>query len=789
MIDVRKRPMCWLAIGFLLIICVLMLGRSERDVSGKDGNLIEGENILLEGTIVAKEYKESIYGGYWQVVLKQVPYLEGKYLCQITGKENPDIKIGQRILVEAKYSPWESPTNEGQFDSARYYISQGILGQFKKGKILKVGTDYDILQEKMWQFRQNMQDILQQQLGERDGGLMGAMLLGIKSELNQEDKSLYQRNGISHMLAISGLHLSLLGMGIYKVLLRILPGKKQAAVLCILIMSLYCIFTGNSISTNRATIMFALSLVATILGRSYDSLSALGFTAILQLFTNPYVLNNSGFLLSFLAVIGVTFLSPKLQELFSCKKTFTKSICVSLSATLTTLPVILTSYGTYPWYSVFLNLLVLPAMSMLLLGAVLLLMVAGVFIGVNSGAIVLMSGLDNVEGLWNWLMYRLLIFLKFVIRGILKYFGICCEGFENLFFQDGYIGAPGWIAITIYVILLLVAVSDRIVNSTFFRKVLLLCALSILTMRFHVGLEITMLDVGQGDCVVIRNSNGNVYISDCGSSSISKVGQYRLLPFLKYKGYGRIKGIFISHMDGDHMNGILELLEKAPQEHLEIDYVFLPESVLQVKEDRDSLSEIKSLASKNGTRVAYLSQGETIQDSKLRFRCLYPSSKGNRLDYLADCITEKDNWDYYLRKEDRNNTSLVMLLEYQEFEMLFTGDVEKEGELEIVRYMQESDFDNEIEVLKVAHHGSSGSSCKEFLEVFGPKLSLISCGRNNSYGHPHEETLERLTNTASRILVTSDYGAITLAVRKNKCRISTFIKKNVPKKRNYVEGR
>ncbi len=827
MIDIRKRPMCWLAIGFLLIICVLMLGRSAEDVviskelnsSEKHLNQRSGlessgqnEKVNLEGIITSKEYKESAYGGYWQIVLKQVKAeimlqeqqflemdgsdenivsnkiisLEGKYLCQITEKENLDVKIGQRILLEAKYSSWESPTNEGQFDSAKYYISQGILGQFKKGKILKVGTDYDVLQEKMWQFRQNMQEILQQQLGERDGGLMGAMLLGIKSDLNQEDKSLYQRNGISHILAISGLHLSLLGMGIYKVLLRILPGRKQAAVLCILIMSLYCIFTGNSISTNRATIMFALSLVATILGRSYDSLSALGFTAILQLFTNPYVLNNSGFLLSFLAVIGVTFLSPRLQELFSCKKTFTKSLCVSLSASLTTLPVILTSYGTYPWYSVFLNLMVLPAMSMLLLGAVLLLMVAGVFIGVNSGMIVLMSGLDNVEGLWNWLMHWLLMFLKFVISGILKYFEICCEGFENLFFQDGYIGAPGWFAIIVYVVILLVVASDKIVNSVFFRKVLLLCALSILTMCFHVGLEITMLDVGQGDCVVIRNSNGNVYISDCGSSSVSKVGQYRLLPFLKYKGYGKIKGIFISHMDEDHMNGILELLEKAPQEHLEIEYVFLPESVLQVEEDRDSLSEIKSLASKNGIGIAYLSQGETIQDGKLRFRCLYPGAWRNSLDNLADSIKETDDSYFYLRKEDRNNTSLVMLLEYQEFEMLFTGDVEKEGELEIVRYMQESDFDNEIEVLKVAHHGSSGSSCEEFLDAFHPKLSLISCGKNNSYGHPHEETLERLNDSESETFVTTDYGSITLNVRKNKCKISTFIKKSI-KNRGIIQ--
>ena len=795
--------MCWLAIGFLLIICVLLLGRSNTDVLNlKDEKsnaisyrLYEKEQVMVEGIITSKEYKESIYGGYWQVVLKKVVVwksdriiakLEGKYLCQITKNETVDFKLGQRILLEATHASWEKPTNEGQFDSAKYYISQGILGQFKKGKVFKSGMKYDILRENMWQFRQKMQEILQCYLGQRDGGLISAMLLGEKSDLEAEDKSLYQRNGISHILAISGLHLSLLGMGIYNVLLKIMPGKKQASVLCIIIMSLYCIFTGNSISTIRATIMFALSLLATILGRSYDSLSALGLTAILQLFFNPYVLNNSGFLLSFLAVIGVTFLAPRLQQLFSCKKKWEKSLCVSLSATLTTLPVILISYGTYPWYSVFLNLLVLPAMSLLLFCAILLLVVVGLFgiwygngFGIYVIQNVLMRGstvmqnalvsrsfaMQDVLVSENRLMHVITSVLKTIIKLILHYFELCCETFEKLIYQDVYIGAPGWVAIGIYGILLVIVASDKIVKSLFFRKMLLLCALSVLTMRFHHGVEINMLDVGQGDCVVIRNSNGNVYISDCGSSSVSKVGKYRLLPFLKYKGYGKIKGIFISHMDEDHMNGILELMEMAPTEHLQIEYLFLPESVLLIEEDQEDLKELSTLASGNGTKIIYLSQGEEIQDGELRFSCVYPASQ------------EVDYSDF--KKEDRNNSSLVLLMQYQEFEMLFTGDVEMAGEHEIVNYVQEltdqSLFqDDRIDVLKVAHHGSSGSSCEEFLEAIRPKISLISCGKNNSYGHPHTETLERLEDCGTKIFSTVDSGEIALKIYKRKVKIKPY---------------
>ena len=618
----------------------------------------------------------------------------------------------------------------------------------------------------MWRIRQEAQEFLKQELGEDNGSLISAMLLGEKSSLNEEDKKLYQRNGISHILAISGLHLMLLGMGVFQVLKIILASNRQVSVVSIMIMSLYCVFTGNSISTIRATIMFALSLIAGVLGRSYDSLSALGLAAILQLFMNPYVLNNSGFLLSFLAVIGVTFVAPRLQELLGAKGKLTKSLCVSISSTIATLPVLLCSYGTYPWYSVFLNLLILPAMSVLLFLAVVLVILLGT-IGMKNGA-----KTGTIEVISFWMEITLFVLRKVKdaivlgIKLILEYFEICCNIFEHAPFQDGYIGAPSMVQIVIYGCLVVLAISGVIKHSILARKMMLLSAISVLTLQLNFGTEVTMLDVGQGDGIVIRNSNGNVYISDCGSSSVSKVGKYRLIPFLKYKGYGKIKGIFVSHLDEDHMNGIMELLELAPEERIEISYLFLPESVLWIKEDKEIAKELQNLSEQNQTKVVYLKQGDQINDGEMKFHCLHPKGNTEKVKKI-----EGEQGKQERKSGDRNNQSLVLLVQYGDFEILLTGDVEKQGELAVTEYIDQMSLREScdekvknIDVMKVAHHGSSGSSSEEFLEMVNPKLSLISCGKNNLYGHPHEETLERLGEAGSEIMMTVGSGAITLKI-------------------------
>ena len=752
----RTRPMCWLAIGFLLIIAVFLLGRSYEDMLP----FWEPGEVVLEGKIENKQYKESAYGAYWQVTLENVSVLsnshstqetedivgknkpinhikkmEGKYLCRISAGKNVELKIGQTVLLEGRYEIWEEPANPGQFNLGKYYVSQGILGQFKKCKILKQGNSFSRFREEMWSVRQKAVKLLEQELGKEDGAVISAMLLGEKSGLDEEQKSLYQRNGISHILAISGLHLTLLGMGVFRVLKVILASHRKASVAAIMIMSLYCVFTGNSISTIRATIMFVLSFIAEILGRSYDSLSALGLAAILQLFMNPYVLNNSGFLLSFLAVVGVTFISPGLQEMMGAKGKLGKSLCVSLSATITTLPVLLWNYGAYPWYSVFLNLLILPFMSVLLFLAVVLVMWG-----------LLMEPTSIVVGGMKW---------------ILEYFEWCCRIFERVMFQDGYTGSPGVLQIILYACLVAVAISGMVKYSSLGRKMILLSAINILTLNLSFGAEVTMLDVGQGDSVVIRNCNGNVYISDCGSSSVSQVGKYRLLPFLKKKGYGKIKGIFISHLDEDHISGIMEVLEAAPAERIEIRYIFMPESVLFIEEDREKMQELQALAGKCGTKMVYLVQGDKITDGSMSFVCLYPQSEemGRTMEDKEEIIrgVEKAKGN---SGRNRNNQSLVLLLQYGAFDMLLTGDIEKAGEMEIVKEIDRMSLD----ALKVAHHGSSGSSCEELLEVLKPKLSLISCGKNNSYGHPHEETLERLEAVGSKVLSTVESGAITLKI-------------------------
>ena len=780
--------MCWLAIGFLLIISMFLAGRSYKEVLFQE-NIGQ---VYLEGEIVDKQYKESSYGGYWQITLKKVKVsvqeednrknsflnvrgvadksfngklrnLEGKYFCQIPASEPGAVrlKIGQQILLSGKYTSWEEPSNPGQFNSGKYYCSLGILGQFRKCKIIKQGESYSKFREKLWSVRRLADEKLSQELGGEDGALISAMLLGEKAGLNEKDKNLYQRNGISHILAISGLHLMLLGMGIFKILKMIL-GNRVGAVFSIIIMSIYCVFTGNSISTIRATIMFALSLSAGLSGRSYDSLSALGAAAIVQLFINPYVLNNSGFLLSFLAVTGVTFAAPKLQEVFDAKNKIAKSLCVSLSSALTTLPVLLCNYGTYPWYSVFLNLFILPPMSVLLFLAVVLVGISVPEIEGNVLFLLAVTG-DEVN-----VVSAIKNFIVMGIKLILKYFEICCRLFEHAPFQDGYLGSPTVVQIVLYGVLIAVVIGGGMKHSKFASKMILLSAVSILTIHIQGNAELTMLDVGQGDSMVIRNRNGNVYISDCGSSSVSKVGKYRLLPFLKYKGYGKIKGIFISHLDEDHMNGILELLEMAQEERIEISYLFLPESVLWIEEDKEIVLDLWELAKQNETKMVYLKQGDRIRDGSMEFQCLHPAGGEEQSRIEAE----------------RNNQSLVLLMKYKEFEILLTGDVEKAGEMEILEYIdrlgtmggssaeketigkKQGRIFEDVDILKVAHHGSSGSSSQEFLQVIRPTLSLISCGRNNTYGHPHEETVDRISRSGSKIMSTVDSGAITLKIGK-----------------------
>ena len=749
-----RRPLCWLAGVFFLMLSLFVGNRNWKE---SVYHFLETE-IFLSGKIWEKQEKETFYGKGWELILTEVSLkkgnkvqkLKGKYLLRLTTEDT--YYLGQNLLVKATYSPWEEITNPGQFDLGKWYHSQGILGEFKGKDVIQKGNTHNKWRETLWQIRGSFTKVLLQLLGQKDGSLLSAMILGEKSFLEEESKEMYQRNGISHILAISGLHLMLLGNGIYEILKRILLIPKVAETAACGIMILFCIFSGASISTIRATIMFVMTLWAKNMGRAYDSLSALALAALVLLWQNPYVMENSGFLLSFLAVIGVVIVAPGIKEIFPYGGKIWDSLMISISASLTTLPILLINYGTFSWYSIFLNLLILPPMAFLLGGGVIL---------------ILLSYFMSFSGQVGILLFFQQV-LIFSLRMILDFYELCCKLFERLPFQDSYLGAAGSLRILLYYVFLFLFLRLLCSKSSplfhyppFWNRIFLLLLVTFLTCSIPGKFEITMLDVGQGDCLIIRNSNQKVYLSDGGSSSVSRVGKYRILPFLKNKGYGRLEAVFISHLDGDHYNGILELLQQMEAEKIKIGYLVLPGEVKKQKDQREKLEELLLLAKKNRIQMIYMNQGDTFKDEKMIIHCIHPAKGKGR--------------------GDSNDDSLVLELSYGEFDVLLTGDVEASGEEKIIEYLEKREEEEEktYEVLKVAHHGSAGSSTELFLGKIKPILGLISCGKNNRYGHPAKEALERLEEQEIDLLDTRNTGAITIMPKKDgSFRIRTFLDKS-----------
>lgn len=278
--------------------------------------------------------------------------------------------------------------------------------------------------------------------------------------------------------------------------------------------------------------------------------------------------------------------------------------------------------------------------------------------------------------------------------------------------------------------------------------VLLACVL-LLAVPYHSfrnRLSVTMLDVGQGDGIFIKGPAGVTYFIDGGSSDVKNAGKYRIEPFLKSQGERQLDYVFISHGDADHMNGIEEMLERQ-RVGIRIKTLVLPEQIVW----DENLKALAQKALMYGTKVVVIKAREQIVEGNLKIMCLLP-----RKTYKG---------------EIGNASSTVLILNYGDFDMLMTGDVEGEGE----DALKEIDFSNQIDVLKVAHHGSKNSTGEEVLRSINPKIGLISAGIGNRYGHPHSETLERLKANGVEVYNTQECGAVKMETDGKTIRIRTFL--------------
>ena len=250
--------------------------------------------------------------------------------------------------------------------------------------------------------------------------------------------------------------------------------------------------------------------------------------------------------------------------------------------------------------------------------------------------------------------------------------------------------------------------------------------------------QITVLDVGQGDGIHIRHDSLNCLI-DGGSSDVSSVGAYRLEPYFLSQGVDALDYVFVTHGDDDHISGVREMLENQTF-GVKIRNLVMP--LLEYQDEK--LIGLAQAAAKNGTRVTVMDPGDKITTGAAE------EEKG----MVLTCIGPESG----LEVEPGNETSLVLDLSFGEFDMLFTGDVEGSGEESLISSGLLRDYD----ILKAAHHGSKNSGTEEFLQITAPEYAVISAGKDNRYGHPHAETLQRLNDAGGTVYSTQDNGAVMI---------------------------
>lgn len=716
----------------LLLICICLIALISIWTYCFDGPpypealpVREEARLIITGQICQKE-KTNLYLKSIQIFdsgTGQVHQIHPKFkiICEVNLQESK-LSLGQNIKLSGQWESFSHATNPGQFDFADYYAVLNIAGKLTECSVEAKGSEYWHLRELLYQLRCVLEERLYQALPEKEASILAKMLLGESGSLDKEIKELYQRNGIVHILSISGLHITMIGMCVYGLLRKCSCPVLPAVAAGMVILLLYGCMTGFGVSSIRAIGMFSIHMLGEITGRTYDMLTAISLVMAAMLLRNSRWIFHSGFLLSFASVSAMGCLFPILPlEEVTLKKSavpppliirflirrcggLVKGLWASCAISIFTLPITLYFFYEVPVYGAFVNLLVLPFV--------------GIVMGLGIGVMIMPEA--------SWLIQGEHI----ILNGYEK----VCLLFERLPYHTWCPGRPKlWQIIVYYAGIFLVLWLCRKKNRWYVLSITGLILL--LGLRFGSDTTVSFLDVGQGDCIVVMTEEGHNFMFDCGSSS-NKVAENIVEPFLKYHGVDALDGVFISHPDKDHISGILDMLDSR---NIDIACIYLP---MVDRSCRDGYEEILSRVTDQAVR--YYGAGDWLASENLKITCLHPE-KG--LEALP------------------NVYSGCFLLEVQKISILLTGDVEAKGEDLLQEILDERGIEK-VDVLKVAHHGSKNSTDEDFLEQINPIVSVISCGRNNMYGHPHAELVERLAASGSKVMTTPENGAITVNVGK-----------------------
>ena len=694
----------------------------------------------------------------------------GKCRCYFPDELISDVKIGNLIKVTGGTSVIEAPSNEGEFNQETYYRSDGITFISFANDIEITNAKFDRLKQKIYEIKIAIKSQIEKIFNEKDAGLFSAMVTGDKSKIDREQKKRFSDNGIAHILAISGLHLSILGLALFELLRKKLSVNVSAGFVSIFIL-LYGIFIDAGPSSLRAISMLFIRFLSLSVGRTYDSKNTLYIIAFIFLMIRPYLLFHAGFQFSYVAIFALNSeLSiariRKVEKNINDENDNDRIIGIKVEEfkipgvimlTIFLFPITIYHYFTYPLYSIFVNLIVIPLM-----------------------AFVLGFGLASL-GL-SFLYLPLGKVIAFVVHLIFIVYDKLCELVEFLPGHLLVLGRPTLIEIVYYYIVIFLViviinknteniiknykqnknavVNERVKIVNGYKRTqllkIILCVFAlifssiIISIRTHSDMRMTFISIGQGDSILIESRNLILTI-DGGSSSNTSNGQYIMSPHIKSRAIGHIDYAFITHADSDHTNGIIYLLES--ENEVNIYNLVFPITAT----DDFKFNKLKDLATSRNVNIIYMKEGDR---------------KHLKEEYMITVLSPNEG-SLKSKKRDENEMSLTFRLDYKNHSALFTGDIGKQT----MGRMLKDEFaikNIDVEVLKVPHHGSKNSNVPEFFDIVSPKYSVFSYGKNNNYGHPGSGTVESIANTGSKVLKTGESGQIDIYFDKENITYKTF---------------
>ena len=629
-----------------------------------------------------------------------------RYKVRFYLNEERELEPGDVVRIRAQLRL----TDEGGDREPTFHRTSGILLlAYPRGDAELLPPEERKLRDLPAHWAERLKGIIEESFPEDTFAFAKALLLGDKSDLTWLQSREFSISGISHVVAVSGLHVSIL-FGF----LGMVTGKRRFLMLLLGVPVLLCFgaMAGFTASVTRAVIMQMLFLLALAVNREYDPPTALSFAALVILTQCPLSIGGIGFQLSFASVAGIFLFYPRLSGWLKnwlpgkgktlrgrLERWFTASVSVTLSATVMTVPLVAVHYGVVSLVGVVTNLLVLPVVSLTFYG-VMAVCAVGCF---HSGAAAVLAEIVSVP-----------------IRYVLAVAGkLGTLPLAAVFTVNPYIVI--WLVFVYGLIFWLLLSRKKRPGLLFGLSAAGLCVSLMLSFLEPMTCEyrVTVLDVGQGQCIVLQ-SEGNTFLVDCGGGR-GEAAADTAAEFLLSQGITRIDGLILTHYDRDHAEGAQYL-----PHWVEIERVYLPET-----EDADGCRE--------GAWRAAEEQIVIDGDIEIAFG-----------DAVIRIFPAK-------RINSGNDSCATVLFTREKCDTLITGDLSADAERQLLE-----DYDlPDLEVLLVGHHGSKYSTCEELLDATAPDVAIISVGTDNGYGHPTQEVLDRLTKAGCAVYRTDLHGTIT----------------------------